>query len=134
MGEFGNTVDSLLETYSKCLSLLKSLKGVNNNDKQPRQLRKSIRSDRSKVRSVYSTRLSVSGSHLEKGDGICFYTSHSSRNIVLTGDHSCGSVFAEKSYQSSYLGHDQATSSHHQRTESYHRLPVTQDLVQLIPC
>ncbi|WYZ46476.1 hypothetical protein EsH8_IX_000701 [Colletotrichum jinshuiense] len=68
MGEFGNTVDSLLETYSKCLSLLKSLKGVNNNDKQPRQLRKSIRSDRSKVRSVYSTRLSVSGSHLEKGD------------------------------------------------------------------
>ncbi|OHW96703.1 hypothetical protein CSPAE12_04738 [Colletotrichum incanum] len=69
MAEFGDTVDSLLETYSKCLSLLKGLKGTSNS-KQPRQLRKSIRSDRSKVRSVYSSRLSVAGSDLEKGDAV----------------------------------------------------------------
>ncbi|GKT66655.1 hypothetical protein ColTof4_04145 [Colletotrichum tofieldiae] len=64
---FADTVDSLLETYSKCSSLLKGLKGTNNG-KQPQELRKSIRSDRSKVRTVYSSRLSVAGSDLEKGD------------------------------------------------------------------
>ncbi|KAK7434004.1 hypothetical protein CaCOL14_005289 [Colletotrichum acutatum] len=69
MACFGDTIDSLLETYSKCLSLLKGLKGARNN-KQPRQLRRSIRSDRSKVRSVYSSKLSVAGSHLEKGDAV----------------------------------------------------------------
>lgn len=68
MGRFGNTVDSLLETYSKCLSLLKGLRGAENNS-QPRQLRKCIRSDRSKVLRAYSSRLSLSGSHFEKGDG-----------------------------------------------------------------
>ncbi|KAK1978127.1 hypothetical protein LZ30DRAFT_599825 [Colletotrichum cereale] len=67
MAGFGETVESLMETYSKCLSLLKGLKGTNSS-KRPRQLRKSIRSDRSKVRSVYSSRLSVAGSDLEKGD------------------------------------------------------------------
>ncbi|KAK1594061.1 uncharacterized protein LY79DRAFT_513272 [Colletotrichum navitas] len=67
MAGFGETVESLLETYSKCLSLLKGLKGTNSS-KRPRQLRKSIRSDRSKVRSVYSSRLSMSGSDFEKGD------------------------------------------------------------------
>ncbi|KAK2023669.1 hypothetical protein LX32DRAFT_667203 [Colletotrichum zoysiae] len=67
MSGFGAKVESLLETYSKFLLLLKGLKGTNSS-KRPRQLRKSIRSDRSKVRSVYSSRLSISGNILEKGD------------------------------------------------------------------
>ncbi|KAK2001974.1 hypothetical protein LX36DRAFT_299029 [Colletotrichum falcatum] len=67
MAGFGETVELLLETYSNCLSLLKSMKGTNSR-KQSRQLRKSIRSDRSEVRSVYSSRLSMSGNGFEKGD------------------------------------------------------------------
>ncbi|KAF9870852.1 hypothetical protein CkaCkLH20_11751 [Colletotrichum karsti] len=67
MAGFGGTVDSLLETYSKCMLLLKGLRGANKNS-QPRQLRRRIRSDRSKVRSVYSSRLSLNGTRLEKGD------------------------------------------------------------------
>ncbi|KAK2017913.1 hypothetical protein LZ32DRAFT_423329 [Colletotrichum eremochloae] len=67
MAGFGETVELLLETYSKCLSLLKGLKGTNSS-KRPRQLRKSIRSDRSKVRSAYSSRLSMAGNDLQKGD------------------------------------------------------------------
>ncbi|KAL2875534.1 hypothetical protein SGCOL_009303 [Colletotrichum sp. CLE4] len=69
MAGFGDTIDSLLETYSKCLSLLKGLKGARNS-RQPRQLRRSLRSDRSKVQSVYSSKLSVAGTHLEKGDAV----------------------------------------------------------------
>lgn len=67
MGGFGDKVDALLETYSKCLSLLGGLKGSERNS-QPRQLRRCVRSDQSEVRRVYSSRLSVTGSHLEKGD------------------------------------------------------------------
>ncbi|KAK2059640.1 hypothetical protein LY76DRAFT_592168 [Colletotrichum caudatum] len=67
MAGFGATVKSLLDTYSKFLLLLKGLKG-SNSSKRPRQLWKSIRSDRSKVRSVYSLRLSISGNVLKKGD------------------------------------------------------------------
>ncbi|KAL0933026.1 uncharacterized protein CTRU02_211989 [Colletotrichum truncatum] len=67
MGRFDETVDSLLETYSKCLSLLKDLGGTCS-ESQPRQLRKCIRSDRSKVRRVYSSQLSLKGSQLETGD------------------------------------------------------------------
>ncbi|OHE92431.1 hypothetical protein CORC01_12292 [Colletotrichum orchidophilum] len=69
MACFGDTIDSLLETYSMCLSILKNLKGPRHS-KQPRQLRKSIRSDRSKVQSVYSSQLSVAGIHFEKGDAV----------------------------------------------------------------
>ncbi|KAF6835837.1 hypothetical protein CPLU01_04114 [Colletotrichum plurivorum] len=71
MGGFDSKVDSLLEIYSKCLSLLKGLKGRANSrghQDQPLQLRKCIRSDRSKVRQVYSSQLSLNGSHLQKGD------------------------------------------------------------------
>ncbi|KAH9236916.1 hypothetical protein K456DRAFT_1475681 [Colletotrichum gloeosporioides 23] len=67
MGGFGDKVDALLETYSKCLSLLGGLKGSERNS-QPRQLRRCVRSDQSEVRRVYSSRLSLNGSHLEKGD------------------------------------------------------------------
>lgn len=69
MGSFGEAVDSLLSTYTKCLSLLKGLRQEGKpNDSQSR-LGSSIRSDRSKVRRVYSSRLSVKGTSFEKGDG-----------------------------------------------------------------
>ncbi|TQN65075.1 hypothetical protein CSHISOI_10346 [Colletotrichum shisoi] len=64
MAGFGDTVDSLLETYSICLSRLKGFKG----SKHTRQLRKNIRSNQYKVRSVYSLRRAATGNSLEKGD------------------------------------------------------------------
>lgn len=75
MRGFDSTIESLLEVYSKCLSLLKELKGgddSHSHEDQPRQLRKCIRSDRSKIRKVYSSRLTLNGSHLQEGDGMQF--------------------------------------------------------------
>jgi hypothetical protein len=70
-------VASLLETYTKCLVLLK---GLNQSGSGPgaadgaathhKSLRKSIRSDRSKVRRAYESRISQDGSsRIGKGDG-----------------------------------------------------------------
>ena len=70
---FGESVTALLETYSNCLSLLKAFKRrVGDSDKRSDQqslLRKSLKADRNRVSRAYSSRLSESGSRLEKGDG-----------------------------------------------------------------
>ena len=78
MGEFGAGVSALLETYGKCLSLLKGFKGHSRapsdnasaaaaSDARS-QLRSSIRSDRSRVRAAYAARLYREGSRLSRGD------------------------------------------------------------------
>lgn len=73
---FGDSVTALLETYSNCLSLLKSLrhrKGKNDAaakaEEQQVTLLKSLKKDRALVEKAYSARLSESGSRLKKGDG-----------------------------------------------------------------
>ncbi|KAJ4263184.1 hypothetical protein NW762_006806 [Fusarium torreyae] len=70
MGNFGTAVTSLLDTYTKCLSLLK---GFRNDDagtlsETRSTLSTSLRSDRARVRRAYSSRLSQDGSRFEKGD------------------------------------------------------------------
>ncbi|KPA43885.1 hypothetical protein FLAG1_03143 [Fusarium langsethiae] len=70
MGNFGAAVTSLLDTYTKCLSLLK---GTRNQDDGALHdthsaLSASLRSDRARVRRVYASRLSKDGSRFEKGD------------------------------------------------------------------
>jgi len=70
---FGDSVAALLETYSNCLKLLKAF-GSRKRDgadasNESLLLRKAIKSDRTKVRRSYSSRLSEAGSRLEKGDG-----------------------------------------------------------------
>ncbi|KAF4451925.1 hypothetical protein F53441_5244 [Fusarium austroafricanum] len=72
MGNFGTAVTSLLDTYTKCLSLLK---GVHNNDDGAGTLSEirstlssSLRSDRTRVRRAYVSRLSQDGSRFEQGD------------------------------------------------------------------
>lgn len=69
MGSFGETVASLLDTYTKCLSLLKGLRQDGRPSDSQSRLGTSIRSDRSKVRRVYSSKVSVKGRSFEKGDG-----------------------------------------------------------------
>ncbi|KAK5662780.1 hypothetical protein OQA88_6188 [Cercophora sp. LCS_1] len=71
---FGDSVTALLETYSNCLSLLRSLKhrkGKHDATKAEEQqitLLKSLKKDRALVEKAYSSRLSESGSRLKKGD------------------------------------------------------------------
>ncbi|PTD12857.1 hypothetical protein FCULG_00004657 [Fusarium culmorum] len=70
MGNFGTAVTSLLDTYTKCLFLLK---GTRNHDDGTLSdthstLSASLRSDRARVRRVYASRLSKDGSRFEKGD------------------------------------------------------------------
>lgn len=72
MGSFGGTVASLLDTYTKCLSLLKGLRQEGKPSGSQTRLGSSIRSDRAKVRRVYSSRLSLKGAPFEKGDGEFF--------------------------------------------------------------
>lgn len=72
---FSDSVNALLSTYSRCIDLLKVVHshavedGDNSTDHQS-LLRQSLKSDRAKVRRVYSSRLSESGSRLKKGDGM----------------------------------------------------------------
>lgn len=75
MANFGNGVSALIETYSRCLRLLKlfgsqhsGADSIGLTSDEVQSLRGSIRSDRSQVRRAYSSRLSKSGSRLEKGD------------------------------------------------------------------
>ncbi|CRK25763.1 hypothetical protein BN1723_006654 [Verticillium longisporum] len=74
MGRFGSTVDSLLETYSQCLLLLKRVKSRDHSsDKdaaQAARLRKAIRADRTQVRQAYTSQLSLLGGQLDKGDAV----------------------------------------------------------------
>jgi hypothetical protein len=71
---FGSSVDTLLEVYSNCLSLLKAFKRRGSTPderdrKQQTQLRKSLKSDRARVRTAYSSAVSEAGSRFERGDG-----------------------------------------------------------------
>ncbi|KAH7141176.1 hypothetical protein B0J13DRAFT_52528 [Dactylonectria estremocensis] len=72
MGSFGATVASLLETYTKCLSLLKGFTTSGDLDGSSSDIQSSLgsslRSDRARVRRAYSSRLSQNGRRLEKGD------------------------------------------------------------------
>ncbi|RYP48562.1 hypothetical protein DL768_005561 [Monosporascus sp. mg162] len=74
MGEFGMGVSALLETYGKCLSLLKAFKGHPRSgddsatSEAHSQLRKTLRSDRSRVRAAYKARLYRDGKRLSQGD------------------------------------------------------------------
>jgi hypothetical protein len=74
MGTFGAGVSALLETYDKCLSLLKAFKGNTRADAEVidpelhSQLRSSIRSDRTRVHKAYAARLYRDGNRLSKGD------------------------------------------------------------------
>jgi len=71
---FGDSVTALLETYSNCVSLLKSLKRPKSGkdgpepDQQQVTLLKSLKKDRDLVQRTYSSRLSESGGRLRRGD------------------------------------------------------------------
>jgi predicted aminopeptidase len=74
---FGSSVDTLIEVYSNCISLLKAFRrrgeGAasrrDEHDRQQVQLRKSLKSDRARVQRAYSSAVSDAGSRFEKGDG-----------------------------------------------------------------
>ncbi|EKJ70608.1 hypothetical protein FPSE_09118 [Fusarium pseudograminearum CS3096] len=70
MGNFGTVVTSLLDTYTKCLSLLKGTRNPDDGTLSDTHstLSASLRSDRARVRRVYASRLSKDGSRFEKGD------------------------------------------------------------------
>ncbi|KAG8354714.1 hypothetical protein FVEN_g7582 [Fusarium venenatum] len=70
MGNFGTAVTSLLDTYTKCLSLLKGTRSHDDGALSDTHstLSASLRSDRRRVRRVYASRLSKDGSRFEKGD------------------------------------------------------------------
>ena len=69
MGSFGNAVTSLLDVYTKYLSLLEQHRQNGRSDKSRRKLGSSIRSDRARVRRAYATSLSQQGASFERGDG-----------------------------------------------------------------
>lgn len=78
MSDFGAGVSALVDTYSRCLGLLKAFKGHDGSGgtspsdpglkKANAHLRGSIRSDRAQIQKAYS-KLSKSGNRLERGDG-----------------------------------------------------------------
>ncbi|CVK97228.1 uncharacterized protein FMAN_11394 [Fusarium mangiferae] len=71
MGNFGTAVNSLLGTYTKCLSLLKGFPKDEDSatlSETRSTLSISLRSDRARVRREYASRLSQDGSRFEKGD------------------------------------------------------------------
>ncbi|RGP72831.1 hypothetical protein FLONG3_6570 [Fusarium longipes] len=70
MGNFGAAVASLLDTYTKCLSILKGVRNHNDGISSDTHstLSTSLRSDRARVRRAYVSRLSKDGSRFEKGD------------------------------------------------------------------
>lgn len=68
----------LLDTYTRCLELLKT--PVSKRPRDPdaafrsdarSRLRASMRSDRAQIRQAYASKLSASGSCLDKGDRKC---------------------------------------------------------------
>lgn len=88
MGNLGDAVSALLDTYTKCLSLLKRLDRPsqqlpdNNDDRSvsistvkdapPSGLAAALRKARTKVSRSYSSGVARRGSAFEKGDGECF--------------------------------------------------------------
>ncbi|KAB5547323.1 hypothetical protein GE09DRAFT_1224331 [Coniochaeta sp. 2T2.1] len=74
---FGSSVDTLLEVYANCISLLKAFKrrgegstsrSKDEQDRKQVRLRKSLKSDRARVQRAYSSAVSEAGSRFEKGD------------------------------------------------------------------
>ena len=81
MGGFGEGVSVLLDTYTRCLELLKTPASkrhrprdradtASRSDARSR-LRASMRSDRAQIHQAYASKLLVSGSRLDKGDRKC---------------------------------------------------------------
>ncbi|KAH7309437.1 hypothetical protein B0I35DRAFT_482214 [Stachybotrys elegans] len=68
MGSFGDSVRALLDTYGRCLKLLKGLRQAGQPSDAQSSLGSSIRSDRAKIRRVYSSGLEHRGATFEKGD------------------------------------------------------------------
>lgn len=71
MGAFGDSIERLIDTYSRCLSLLKDFSATGHDNSiggSSEKLHKSIRADRSKIRKAYNTQLSLNDG-LKKGDG-----------------------------------------------------------------
>ncbi|KAG9250379.1 uncharacterized protein F5Z01DRAFT_677822 [Emericellopsis atlantica] len=70
MGSFANAVSSLIETYTKCLTLLKGAHGSSRKDNEHgnSSLKHALRKARSRIQGNYSSRLSQSGRSFEKGD------------------------------------------------------------------
>lgn len=70
MGSFSNVVSSLIETYTKCLTLLKGAHGGSRKDNEhgTSSLKHALRKARSRIQGNYSSRLSQSGRSFEKGD------------------------------------------------------------------
>ncbi|KAL1900290.1 hypothetical protein Sste5346_002601 [Sporothrix stenoceras] len=78
-----DSVDALLDTYAKCLSLLRVFSSSSKESsayangqyapssdwERQSELGRSLQSDRAKIQKVYSTRLSETGGRLQKGDG-----------------------------------------------------------------
>lgn len=69
MGSFGDTVTSLVDTYTRCLAALEGFGRGKQPDESSSRLRRALRKARGKVRRVYSSKLSHGGSSFEKGDG-----------------------------------------------------------------
>ncbi|KAB5545696.1 hypothetical protein GE09DRAFT_1224651 [Coniochaeta sp. 2T2.1] len=73
---FGSSIDTLLEVYANCISLLNAFKrrsegSTSRKDEQDSkqvQLRHSLKSDRARVQRAYSSAVSGAGSRFERGD------------------------------------------------------------------
>ncbi|KAH8174280.1 hypothetical protein LIA77_05699 [Sarocladium implicatum] len=65
MGSFGDGIISLLDTYTRCLALLRGLSGGSKATRDQARLGTSIRTSRSNVRKFYSARVSERGSSFE---------------------------------------------------------------------
>ncbi len=105
---FGDSVTTLLETYSNCLQLLKAFnrqKGDGDSLSNEALLRKSIKSDRAKARRAYSASLSASGSRVEKGSG-ANPAPHSrprlDKNMARNRVHRSGEICVATSSQETY--------------------------------
>ena len=73
MAGFASNVKSILDIYSNCLVLLKSLKKKSASDKASGRLRRSIRSDQAKIQNAYANGLSRRGKSFSEGDGNKFH-------------------------------------------------------------
>lgn len=136
----GSTVTALLETYSNCLALLKAFKrrggDAGRSDDKQSLLRRSIRSDRAKVRRAYSTRLSERGARLEKGDGTWQTRwQHYAYNIMayLTSLHQRSSEVGPAADSQEVDQCDCQSPTHRQQEpEPGHGLRIAHDLVELV--
>lgn len=69
MGDFGEVLGVLLQTYGKCLSLVLQLRRREDSiSRDSLQLKRQLRTDRRKLNSVYSNKLARFGSAFNVGD------------------------------------------------------------------